>query len=182
MSPGGLSPAQLIQFTAFISHLTNSNRCGNLDAKVLLTVSPFLPSFPPQPRVCSRNQLLLSSYAPRGANISPILSTLRILPVATGCTSISLTLCLCASVANPVVTHLSPVASYCCKLFVAPKKVKSFAIKQIQTLFTKHPGGGWSHHSRWRAVAQPRPHGPRQTPEFASRVSPLRFSILAEQA
>jgi hypothetical protein len=32
----------------FISHLTNSGRCDNLQAKVSLTVSPFSPSFPPQ--------------------------------------------------------------------------------------------------------------------------------------
>ena len=37
-----------------ISHLTNSNRCGNLSPKVLLTVSPSRPSFPPQPNVYSR--------------------------------------------------------------------------------------------------------------------------------
>jgi hypothetical protein len=47
-------------------------------------VSPFRPFLLPPPRVCSRNRRLLPSYAPRGANISPILSTLRILPVATG--------------------------------------------------------------------------------------------------
>jgi len=50
----------------------------------LLTVAPFRPSFPPQPRVYSRDQRLLPSSAPRGVNISSILSTLRILPVATG--------------------------------------------------------------------------------------------------
>src|SRR5713101_2031249 len=50
----------------------------------LLTVAPFGPSFPPQPRVYFRNQPFLPSRAPRSANISPILSTLRILPVATG--------------------------------------------------------------------------------------------------
>src|SRR6266404_7140614 len=32
----------------FISHLTNSGECGNLQPKVSLTVSPFSPSFPPQ--------------------------------------------------------------------------------------------------------------------------------------
>ncbi len=47
-------------------------------------MSPFRPFLLPQPRVCSRNQRLLPSYAPRGVNISPVLSTLRILPVATG--------------------------------------------------------------------------------------------------
>jgi hypothetical protein len=34
-----------------ISHLTNSNGCGNLYTKVLLTVSPFRPFLLPQPRV-----------------------------------------------------------------------------------------------------------------------------------
>jgi hypothetical protein len=47
-------------------------------------VSPFRPSFLSPPRVCFRNQQLLPSYAPRNVNISPILSTLRILPVDTG--------------------------------------------------------------------------------------------------
>ncbi len=41
--------------------------------------------------------------------------------------------CLCVSVANPIV-------SYSCGLFGLFKKVKSFAIKQIQTLFCKTPG------------------------------------------
>ena len=67
-----------------ISHLTNSNGCGNLWVKVLLPVSPFRPSLLPQPHVCFRNRRLLPSYSPRNVNISPILSTLRILPVATG--------------------------------------------------------------------------------------------------
>ena len=34
----------------------------------------------------------------------------------------------------------STVISYCCKLLVAPKKLNSFAIKKIQTLFAKQPG------------------------------------------
>src|SRR6266852_8728427 len=50
----------------------------------LLTVAPFGPSYLPQPRVYFRNQPFLPSRAPRSANISAILSTLRILPVATG--------------------------------------------------------------------------------------------------
>ena len=82
------SPAQArpqpIQITDCISHLKNSNGCGNLQVKVLLTVSPFRPFLPPQPRVYSGSRRLLSSYAPRSANMSPVLSTLRILPVATG--------------------------------------------------------------------------------------------------
>jgi hypothetical protein len=37
-----------------ISHLTNSNGCGNLQLKVLLTVSPSRPSFSPQLHVYQR--------------------------------------------------------------------------------------------------------------------------------
>jgi hypothetical protein len=77
-----------------ISHLTNSNGCGNLQTKVLLTVSPFRPFLLQQLRVRPRNGRLLPSYAPyasrmdlrdapRSANISPILKRLRILPVTT---------------------------------------------------------------------------------------------------
>ena len=47
-------------------------------------MSPFGPLIPPQPSVYFRNRLLLPSSAPRNANISPVLSTLRILSVATG--------------------------------------------------------------------------------------------------
>src|SRR5260370_10394265 len=51
--------------------------------KVLVTVSPFRPFLPSQPRVSSRNQPLLASSAPRTVNSYSILSTSRILPVAT---------------------------------------------------------------------------------------------------
>jgi outer membrane lipoprotein-sorting protein len=44
-------------------------------------------------------------------------------------------LCLSVSVANPMF-------SVFCGLFVISKKVNSFAIKQIQPLFAKHPGWG----------------------------------------
>ena len=47
-------------------------------------MSPFGSLIPPQPRVCFRNDRLLPSSAPRNVNISPVLSKLRILPVATG--------------------------------------------------------------------------------------------------
>ena len=39
---------------SLLSHLTNSDGCGNLQPKVLLTVSPFRPSFSPQPGVFSQ--------------------------------------------------------------------------------------------------------------------------------
>ena len=47
-------------------------------------MSPFGSLIPPQPRVCFRNERLLPSPASRNVNICPVLSTLRILPVATG--------------------------------------------------------------------------------------------------
>src|SRR5882762_2540571 len=40
---------------ALISHLTNSNGCGNLQPKVPLTVSPFPPSFSPRPSLFSES-------------------------------------------------------------------------------------------------------------------------------
>jgi len=58
--PSAASP-QTPQSTAFISHLTNSNGCGNLQVKVLLTVSPFSPPFPPQSDVYPKAQYCLSS-------------------------------------------------------------------------------------------------------------------------
>ena len=40
-------------------------------------------------------------------------------------------------------TTLTPLLRYCYKLFVAPKKVNPFGIKQIQTLSAKYPGWGY---------------------------------------
>jgi hypothetical protein len=40
---------------------------------------------------------------------------------------------------------VTPLLRYSCKLFVAPQKVNSFGIKQIQTLSAKHPGVGVPH-------------------------------------
>ena len=48
-----------------------------------------------------------------------------------------------ASFANSVVKNsLTPFLTYCCKLFVVAKNIKSFGIKQIRTLSAKHPGWG----------------------------------------
>jgi hypothetical protein len=52
----------------------------------------------------------------------------------------------CGGLAAPAFTNhpsrsTSHVLSYCCRLFVAPKKSTPFAIKQIQTLFAKYRGG-----------------------------------------
>ena len=46
--------SQTIQSTVFISHLTNNNGCGNVQPKVLLTVSPSRTSFYPRPAVFSQ--------------------------------------------------------------------------------------------------------------------------------
>ena len=43
---------------------------------------------------------------------------------------------------RPLPTKLTPLRPYSCSLLVAPKKVNSFGIKQIQPLFAKHPGCG----------------------------------------
>src|SRR5260370_6837955 len=45
---------QTTQSTIFISHLTNSNGCGNIRAKVLLTVSLLRTLLFPQPSVYSQ--------------------------------------------------------------------------------------------------------------------------------
>ena len=43
---------------------------------------------------------------------------------------------------RPLPTKLTPLLPYSCSLFVGPKKVNAFGIKQIQPLFGKHPGWG----------------------------------------
>jgi hypothetical protein len=43
---------------------------------------------------------------------------------------------------DPLPTTLTPLFRYSCELFVAPKKVKSFGIKQIPHSFCKIPGVG----------------------------------------
>jgi hypothetical protein len=136
-------------------------------------VSTFRPFLLPPPRVCSRNRRLLPSYAPyasrmdlrdapRNANISPALSRLHILPVATGVYGAHFqlsTLFLCASVANPVpkpcrvillrtlcrslrsFSHSLPLFSTACSLFlqntggwVSPE-IAPFGINNFQILF-----------------------------------------------
>jgi len=43
---------------------------------------------------------------------------------------------------RPLPAKLTPLRPYSCRLFVAPQKINSFGIKQMQTLFAKHPGWG----------------------------------------
>ncbi len=59
----------------------------------------------------------------------------------------------------PLITDASPVVSYSCRLFVVPKKVISFGIRQIHTLSRKHPGGGTSAHPRQPSL--PSSYAPR---------------------
>jgi hypothetical protein len=80
-------------------------------------VSPFGSLLPPQSDVYPRTALSCPRY--------PLLSFLKTSP----------SLCLSVSVANPIFSST-------CRLFVTPKKVNSFAIKQIQPLLPKHPGWG----------------------------------------
>ena len=47
-------PCKLFKSKSLISHLTNSNGCGNIQHKVLLTVYPFHLFLLPQPSVCPR--------------------------------------------------------------------------------------------------------------------------------
>jgi hypothetical protein len=114
-------------------------------------VSPFRPSFPPQPCVCFRNWLLLPSSVPRHANISPILSTLRILPVATG---------VWAAPVFLATRHSSLATSHCPFVFILLRPLSplfalfcalpSFVFNRLQPLFPKHPGGGSPKSSRTR--------------------------------
>src|SRR5260221_14376710 len=105
---------------SLISHLTNSNGCGNVRIQFLLPVPPFHPFLLPPPGVFSRNRRLLPSYAPRGANISPVLTTLRILPVATG-------------------VYRDPVPPSSVSLCLYGK---SRVLSSLQPLFAKHRGWG----------------------------------------
>jgi hypothetical protein len=52
--PGSHARRKPLNPQPLISHLTNSNGCGNLQVKVLLTVSPSRPSFSPQLHVYQR--------------------------------------------------------------------------------------------------------------------------------
>jgi hypothetical protein len=111
---------QRIQSTAFISHLTNSNGCGNLQVKVLRQCPRFVPVSPRAPLPTQGLSASVSLWQiPSFHQLSALYLGTRHSPLAT-----------------------SPLFSSTCRLFVAPKKVNSFAIKQIQPLFAKCRGGG----------------------------------------
>jgi hypothetical protein len=59
---------------SLIAHLANSNGSGNLQSKVLLTVSPLPPSFHPQPRVYPRLLSVLTTHQPLPTSPRPLFS------------------------------------------------------------------------------------------------------------
>jgi len=58
---------------------------------------------------------------------------------------------------RPLPIKLTPFLPYSCSLFVTPKKVNSFGIKQIQPLFAKHPGCGGTHARLAFRISHPHP-------------------------
>ena len=160
---------------SLISYLTNSNGCGILQSKVLLTVSPTHPYFPRQPRVCSRNRRRLPSYALCNANISPVLRKLRILPIATGVSLLrhspyissppQCPLCLCPDGVGVAKSHVLsslpplyfslrsfsrsvPLFSTACRLFCQNRGVGVAPLP----VFTSHQSQITAHVTRRRAL------------------------------
>jgi hypothetical protein len=124
---------------SLISHLTNSNGCGNLYLRLRCQCPRFSPSFLPG----------CIAFPP------PIDFLVLCFHPFTSCSFrnpfVLLTICVapwfCAVALNPLPTSCllsAPTAlfTHCCKLLVAAKKVNSFAIKQIQTTYAKYPGWG----------------------------------------
>jgi hypothetical protein len=110
-------------------------------------VSPFGSLILAQPRVCFRNDGLLPSSAPRNVNISPVLSTLRILPVATGVSPLrhspsmpSPSLCSLRLCGKFHVFSSLPPLEISCVSFCKPRPLFSIAC----SLFSQNAGAGWA--------------------------------------
>ncbi len=141
------SPAQArpqpIQITDFISHLTNSNGCGNLQVKVLLTVSPFRPFLPPQPvciLVAGDSSRHMRHVAPRSL---PFSARCAYFPSPQGCTLIHSALhvrwsFLRVSVASPMFSAVCRPFVALCALFRTPV----LCFQQLAASFRKTPGVG----------------------------------------
>ena len=114
-----------------------------------------IPKLRPRPPAAARRRPLLTTHhslrtlflpassASRGANISPVLSNFRILPVATGVyrPSLPTTDFQTLGQANSFVCiGLEPL----CRLFVLFSAFVSFVFNRLQPLFPKHPGWGVS--------------------------------------
>jgi len=146
---------------SLISHLTNSNGCGNILAKVLLTVSPLRPPFPPQPRVFPYASLPLTTHYPLSPALyfhtltncfsrNPFIFTT--ICVARGChLSIPIS-ALCVSVANLVFSATCRLLRSLCPLLYTPVlcfqsfpasfcKMRGWGYR-IPNAFTGHPGWG----------------------------------------
>src|ERR1700732_4653476 len=129
--------------------------------KVLLTVSPFRPSFSPQPRVYPQPfdfAHLLFSYTSELPLLAhrfggPLFSyNCELLFPQLLCFDKHLR-CpmffpsapfsdLCALCASALENSLNPFATYCCRLFVAVKKLNPFCNQANPNSFCKTPGGG----------------------------------------
>ena len=133
-------------------------------------MSPVRPSFSPQPRVYPRSSLLLTAHHPLFTFPRPFFSNTYELPLPTHRflaplfawsygLLFSQTLCFENDLRCPIVFSALPrnsassansevdkpltrLLTYCCGLSGFATKLNSFAIKQIKTLLTKHPGWG----------------------------------------
>src|SRR5713101_227973 len=141
-----------------------------IEIKVLLTVSPFRPSFSPQPYVYPRETLrfpprysirtthsplsVLTPFAATHTQNAPVTSfpathtktpSRKSFPCHTyenigGWGPITVNLCRPSPQRS--IYLLTPLLRYSYKLFVASKKINSFTSRQIRTLSAKYPGWG----------------------------------------
>ena len=84
-----------------------------------------------------RSSLLLGKSTDESVQPQPLKKSLD-----KWCTNmiISVMLARQISLLDPLLATLTPLLRYSCRLFVAPKNIKSFAIKQIRTLRAKYRG------------------------------------------
>src|SRR4029077_5459146 len=77
---------------------------------------------------------------------------------------------------NSVVNRpLTPLLTYCCELLFVAKKVNSFAIRQIQTLFAKYPGWGCLAGADLRTFRRSAPSRPAAT--WTRRAHPIIIAV-----
>src|ERR1700730_8682960 len=130
---------------SLISHLTNSNGCGNMWFKVLLTVSPFRPSFLPQLRVSpSVHRFLSPLFSYRYKSLSAQPSCFHIHTKPPGCyppaslIETSPPLCLSVSVANLILSTTCRLLFSLGSLFRTPV----LCFQQLAVSFPKSRGVG----------------------------------------
>jgi hypothetical protein len=144
-----------------ISHLTNSNGCGNLQVKVLLTVSPSRPSFPPQSDVYLKRLLCLPSlpttHYPLPTFLCPLLTVspsrpsfppqFRVSPCTPlACSQNISALCsLCLSGKSHLFISLRPL---CCS-----QKSQLLCNQANPASFSKTPGVGYPLTTRPRGIS-----------------------------